>query len=238
MSPYLLNDDELWFPEARDMRSELVAVGGDLKPERLLLAYSMGIFPWYNEPGQLLWWCPEERAVLFPEEIHVSRSMQKLIRQNNFRWTLDQCFDRVIDGCRTGERIGHTWILDEIVEAYTRLHQMGYCHSLEVWEGDELIGGIYGISLGHTFFGESMFSLRPNASKFGLIMLARFLHSMNWELIDCQVANPHTISFGARHITRTEFLDRLNHSLRHPTVQGNWGDPSLWSSVAKMPPQP
>jgi len=228
MSIHFIDPAELWFPDENQMGNDIVAAGGDLSPERLLLAYSMGIFPWYNKPGDIFWWCPEERAVLLTDQLHISRSMRQVITKEQFTWTIDKAFSEVVEGCRSGSRSGDTWILDETVKAYTRLHQMGYAHSVEVWETGQLVGGLYGISLGKVFFGESMFTRRPNASKFGLIKLAQFLDRKGWRILDCQVANAHTSSMGAQTFSRKDFLELLNKELKHPTIRGNWGSEETW----------
>jgi leucyl/phenylalanyl-tRNA---protein transferase len=235
MPLFFLDKEELWFPRLNEMGSDIVATGADLRPERLILAYSMGIYPWYERPRDIFWWCPEERAVLFLDELHVSHSMRNVINKGIFTWTMDQAFDDVMAGCRSGKRIGETWIHEEMAKAYTKLHKMGYCHSVEVWQDGELAGGLYGVSLGNMFFGESMFTLRPNASKFGFIMLCRFLREKNWQFIDCQVANQHTLSFGTRDIPRELFLDLLRVQMKFPTVRGNWGDPKVWDNPVRTP---
>lgn len=206
-------DDQLWFPPVDAAEDYgLLAVGGDLSPERLLFAYSLGIFPWYNEGEPILWWSPDPRCILLPKELHVSRSLNKTLHRNIFQISFDQAFDRVIQACRDGRcREGGegTWISPEMQVAYRNLHRLGFAHSVECWEGDELVGGLYGISLGRCFFGESMFSLRPDASKVALVGLARTLDVAGFELIDCQQATPHLLSLGAREIPREEFLQML-----------------------------
>lgn len=235
MPLFFLKKEELWFPRLNEMGSDIVAFGGDLRPERLLLAYSMGIYPWYERPRNIFWWCPEERSVLFLKDLHVSHSMRNLINRGAFTWTMDQAFDDVIDGCRSGERLADTWILEEVARAYKKLHQMGYCHSVEVWQDGELAGGLYGVSLGNLFFGESMFAVRPNASKFALIMLAQFLREKNWQMMDFQVANDHTRTFGVRDVPRELFLDLLRIQMKFPTVRGNWGDTAIWENPVRTP---
>jgi len=235
MPLFFLDNKELWFPRLNEMSGDIVATGSNLKPERLILAYSMGIYPWYEKPRNIFWWCPEERAVLFLKDLHISHSMRNVINKGNYTWTMDKAFDQVIAGCREGKREGKTWILDETVRAYTKLHKQGYAHSVEVWEGEELVGGLYGISLGNTFFGESMFSRKSNASKFGFIMLCQFLKAKNWEMIDCQVLNKYLLTFGAKNIPRELFLDLLRIEMKFPTIRGNWSDPEVWANPVKTP---
>lgn len=188
----------------------LLAVGGDLSPERLLFAYSLGIFPWYNEGEPILWWSPDPRCVLFPAELHVSNSLRKTLRSGRYRLSLNQAFDQVMQGCRNARKQdGGTWITPEMLVAYHKLFLLGYAHSLECWEGEELVGGLYGLCLGRCFFGESMFSLRPDASKVALAGLVQTLKIAGFELIDCQQTTDHLLSLGAREITRKEFIKIL-----------------------------
>jgi leucyl/phenylalanyl-tRNA--protein transferase len=205
------------------MKSGLLAVGGDLSPERLLAAYREGIFPWYSEEEPLLWWSPDPRFVLFPKELRISRSMRQFLKKGLLRITFDHAFRDVIAACRK-PRPGQdgTWITKEMEEAYVTLHDLGYAHSVAVWQDGTLVGGLYGVSLGHTFFGESMFSKRANASKAALITLVSRLRELHFDLIDCQVETPHLGSLGARLIPRREFITLLNESLRHETLRGNW----------------
>ncbi len=199
-------------------------LGGDLSPERLLAAYREGIFPWYSEGEPLLWWSPDPRFVLFPEELRISRSMRQCLKKQLFRITFDHAFQSVIAACRK-PRPGQdaTWITQAMQEAYIALHDLGYAHSVEVWQEESLVGGLYGVSLGHTFFGESMFSTRANASKAALITLVSGRADLPFNLIDCQVETPHLGSLGARPIPRREFRALLKESLRHETFRGNWG---------------
>ncbi|HET8736116.1 MAG TPA: leucyl/phenylalanyl-tRNA--protein transferase [Pricia sp.] len=189
----------------------LLAVGGDLSPERLLLAYRSGIFPWFNDGSPILWWSPDPRMVLFPKNIQVSKSMRKVLRDNRFRLTRDTCFERVIQHCAQIKRKGQagTWISDAMKEAYIELHKRGHARSYEVWEEETLVGGLYGIDLGHVFCGESMFNKASNASKYAFIQLARELEAKNYALIDCQVYNEHLESMGAEEIARKEFMRLL-----------------------------
>lgn len=201
----------MWFPPPTAAEEcGLLAVGGDLSPERLLFAYSMGIFPWYNEGEPILWWSPDPRCVLFPSEIHLSRSLRKTLRSERYRLTLNLAFDRVMQGCRSRRKnMEGTWITPEMLVAYHRLFLYGFAHSVECWEGDELVGGLYGLCLGRCFFGESMFSLRPDASKAALAVLVHTLSAAGFELVDCQQTTSHLLSLGAREIARDEFLGLL-----------------------------
>jgi leucyl/phenylalanyl-tRNA--protein transferase len=224
MPVYRLPDQPVFPPVERAIKSGLLAVGGDLSPERLLAAYREGIFPWYSEGEPLLWWSPDPRFVLFPEELRVSRSMRQLLKKQLFRITFDHAFRQVIVACqkpRPGQDA--TWITPEMQEAYIALHDLGYAHSVEVWQDESLVGGLYGVSIGRTFFGESMFSTRANASKAALITLVSGRADLHFNLIDCQVETPHLGSLGARPIPRLEFGALLKESLRHETFRGNWG---------------
>jgi leucyl/phenylalanyl-tRNA--protein transferase len=211
-------------PELADDRG-ILAIGGDLSVERLLRAYRMGLFPWYNPGEPILWWTPDPRMVLFPEELKVSKSMRPYFNQQKFQWTLDHDFQGVIEACRE-IRLGPdgqgTWISDEIVEAYTDLHELGYAHSVEVWEGDELVGGLYGLAIGKIFFGESMFARRSNASKFGFISLVQYLREKGFWLVDCQQETPHLASLGARPIPRATFMEWLAKNEQEPDTRGKW----------------
>lgn len=205
-------DDELWFPDPHLGEDDgLVAVGGDLSVERLLLAYSNGFFPWYafqidSEPH---WYCPLDRYVIFPSEIHISHSMKQLLRQQRYEATINQDFEGVIHGCSTAqdrdEEMG-AWLGPDIIEAYTDLHHRGYAASVEVWEDSRLVGGLYGVTLRKAFFGESMFSLVPNASKLALIHLAKTMEAAGGRLIDCQFETSHFRSMGGRHISYEQYM--------------------------------
>ncbi len=213
------------FPDpARAEPDGLLAVGGDLSPERLLTAYAAGIFPWFDEDSPILWWSPDPRLVLEPAEIHVPRSLRKVIRQGRFRVTADHAFARVISRCAERRRPGQrgTWITDDMRQAYVDLHRLGFAHSFEAWEGRELAGGLYGVSLGSAFFGESMFADRPDASKVAFVRAVEWLHSQKVNLVDCQVRTEHLLRFGARETPRSAFLRRLAAALRHPTLRGRW----------------
>jgi leucyl/phenylalanyl-tRNA--protein transferase len=202
----------------------ILAVGGDLSPERLLLAYAQGIFPWFNEGSPILWWSPDPRLVLFPSELHVSASLARTLRRGRFRVTADAAFGQVIRGCSRTSRPGQdgTWITGEMIAAYEELHRLGYAHSFEAWSGDALAGGLYGVSLGGAFFGESMFSDQPDASKVAFVRSVEFLAGHGVELVDCQVRTEHLVRLGAREVPRTRFLDRLEELLVKPTLRGRW----------------
>lgn len=217
--------EELVFPPPRmATRSGLLAVGGDLRPERLLLAYRMGIFPWYSAEEPILWWSPNPRLVLFPEEFHCPRRLERTVRSKTFTVTMDTAFDDVIARCATIPRPDQdgTWITQEMQKAYSRLHTLGYAHSVETWKEGRLVGGLYGVSLGRAFFGESMFSDAPNASKVALVRLVECARKWSFTLIDCQVTTEHLQALGAREIARDEFLELLETSLEYPTRKGKW----------------
>lgn len=212
MAVYQLNK-ELWFPDPHlGDEDGLVAIGGDLSIDRLLLAYSNGFFPWYSfhSEKEPLWFCPLRRFVIFPSEVHVSHSMRQLIRQDRYRVTINRDFNGVIRGCATVQERNQeagAWLGPNIINAYTELHQQGFAASVEVWEADKLVGGLYGVNLGASFFGESMFSLVPNASKLALIHLARFMDAKGGRLIDCQFETPHLKSMGGRYISYEAYMD-------------------------------
>jgi len=209
--PIVILDKELVFPPADQAEPDgLLAIGGDLSRERLLLAYHKGIFPWY-EGDHILWWNPDPRFVLFPAELKISKSMQQLFRKNEFDFTMDQNFAGVIANCKSIGRKGQqgTWITDAVRDAYIDLHQEGYAHSAECWYKGELVGGLYGVRIGKIFFGESMFSKMGNASKFAFIKLMQHFITEGLELVDCQVYTEHLESLGARMIPRDEFLQRI-----------------------------
>lgn len=211
--PYFLTE-ELQFPPVNHANSEgLLAIGGDLSPERLLLAYRSGIFPWFNEDSPILWWSPDPRMVLYPHKIKISKSMRKVLRDGKFRLTKNTCFETVIERCSQIERPGQegTWITRDMQKAYIELHNRGHAHSYEVWENDRLVGGLYGIDIGDVFCGESMFSTVSNASKFAFIKLAQELKSKKYALIDCQMYTEHLASLGAVRIPRKDFLKRIQH---------------------------
>ena len=204
---------EFFFPPVEDASLEgIVAVGGDLSVERLNLAYKSGIFPWFNEDEPILWWSPPERMVVVPSIYKVSKSIRNLLNQNKFKVTFNQNFRDVILGCKQIDRPGQdgTWLSDDFVESYTKLHVMGIAKSVEVWQDDELVGGLYGIDLGHVFCGESMFSKVPNASKIAFVSLINYLKENNYKLLDCQVHNDHLEKLGAFEVSRDVFMRVLN----------------------------
>jgi leucyl/phenylalanyl-tRNA---protein transferase len=194
----------------------LLAVGGDLSVDRLALAYAMGIFPWYSGASPILWWSPNPRLVLFPQELKVSRTLRQTVKKGLYRVTSNVAFEDVIRSCATIPRKGEkgTWITEEMINAYLRLHQAGYAHSIEAWDGGELAGGLYGIILGRAFFGESMFAKKSDASKVAFATYVTQLAEKGFELIDCQVATDHLKRFGAREIPRAEFMEHLKKALR------------------------
>ena len=201
-----------WFPPVDEASDEgLLMVGGDLSPARLMFAYAHGIFPWYNEGSPILWWSPDPRCVLFPEDLHVPSRLRRIMRQGRFSFTVDTAFEKVIHACATVPRSGQdgTWILPEMEQAYIKLHVMGHAHSVEVWEDGVLAGGLYGVQWRRAFFGESMFHVRPDASKAAVVYMVDWLRSIGVELIDCQQTTAHMLRFGAREIRRSEFLHRL-----------------------------
>lgn len=220
-----LDWDNLWFPavaQALDEPNGLLAFGGDLRPERILAAYRHGIFPWYQDDQPILWWSPNPRAVLFPEHIHISRSMRKVLQSNVFSVRMDTEFAGVMRGCaEISERRNGTWITPAMHNAYCKLHELGYAHSIEVWREGNLVGGLYGLALGAVFFGESMFSREENASKLALIRLCQQLQRWGFAVIDCQVSNSHLHSLGACTIARSDFLKLLEqHTDRAPVNNG------------------
>ena len=226
MPIFALNEEILFPPPDLADPNGIIAVGGDLSAERLLLAYEIGIFPWYSEEDPIIWWSPDPRCVLYPQNLEVSKSMRRFLRKGRFRVTYDQAFREVISSCRKAPRPGQegTWITSEMLEAYVHLHQLGYCHSVEVWEGESLVGGLYGVSLGKYFFGESMFAKTSNASKTGFITIVQDLIEKNFQLIDCQVHTEHLVSLGAEEISREDFLKNLKSNPFDDTIVGNWGD--------------
>lgn len=214
--------DNLAFPPLEKALREpngLLAAGGDLSPQRLLAAYRHGCFPWYQGGQPLLWWSPDPRTVLFPAELHVSRSLAKLLRQQTLRVTFDQDFAAVIEACAGPRRDADgTWITEEMRAAYIELHELGHAHSVEVWQDERLVGGLYGLALGRAFFGESMFSRQSNASKVGFVTLVRQLQQWGFELIDCQMQTAHLLSLGARSIVRRDFAERLQAAIDRPSL--------------------
>jgi leucyl/phenylalanyl-tRNA--protein transferase len=237
-------DKRLIFPDPEEAEEGLLAVGGDLSPERLLLAYAEGIFPWYEEGSEILWHSPDPRTVLLPADLHVPRSLERTIRRGSYRLTLDAAFDEVVAACATAPRPGQegTWITAEMREAYVTLHRLGFAHSAEAWEGDHLAGGLYGVCLGGAFFGESMFTRVPDASKAAFVSLVRQLERWGINLIDCQVETEHLERFGALPWPRRRFLAALDRALQAPTRRGPWtfeeAPPILDARVALTPDDP
>ena len=225
MPVYQLISDIPLFPPTEEAEDDgLLAVGGDLSKERLLTAYRQGIFPWYEVGQPILWWSPNPRLVLFPEELKISRSLRKALRKHEFEIRFDSSFENVIKACadvRTDQGKG-PWIIPEMQKAYTELHQQGYAHSVESWLNGELVGGLYGISLGQCFFGESMFSTVNDSSKVALVALAEFSKQVGIKIIDCQMTTQHLLSLGAQEIDRKSFLSKLNQYLEKPDIKGSW----------------
>ena len=213
----------------------LLAIGGDLSLPRLLLAYKKGIFPWYSEYDPIIWWSPDPRLVIFPQGLKVSKSLKKILHQRRFQITLDRAFEQVIRECANLriESGQGTWLVEEMIEAYILLHHAGYAHSAEAWQDGKLAGGLYGVSLGAAFFGESMFARVSNASKAAFVTLVRRLEAWGFDLIDCQVRTEHLVRLGAVEIPRREFLKRLEKSLDVPTRRGNWHLDGLVEAAVK-----
>ncbi len=226
--PVFLEPGQTGFPPLRHASAEgLLAVGGDLSRRRLLQAYASGIFPWYDETTPILWWAPPQRCVLPPAELHVPRSLRRAIRARPFAITLDRAFLDVIRSCAGTPRPGQkgTWLTREMIGAYSNLHRAGWAHSVEAWQDGGLVGGVYGVSLGGIFFGESMFFSRPDASKICLVWLVRLLHAWGFTLIDCQQVTDNLLRFGARPIPRADFMKQLASALALPTRRGLWSMP-------------
>ncbi len=220
-----LDPDQLWFPpadQALDDPDGLLAVGGDLATERLKLAYRNGIFPWFTEEQPILWWSPDPRCVLFPDDIHISRSLRRTLNRRPFQVTLDRDFTGVLQHCANTRSEG-TWITPGMMQAYTRLHQQGVAHSFEAWNRQgQLVGGLYGVALGRCFFGESMFSLETDASKVVMVHIAHHLALWGYRLMDCQVESDHLLRMGARTIPRQRFLSILKAEVDTPPDQNAW----------------
>ncbi|MBP7552581.1 MAG: leucyl/phenylalanyl-tRNA--protein transferase [Spirochaetes bacterium] len=217
--------NELIFPPLQLSQSDgLLALGGDLSIDRLLLAYRSGIFPWYNDDSPILWWSPDPRFVVTPSEVIVSSSMKKVLKKNLFSVSLDKNFRAVITNCKKVREQTGTWITDEMLEAYCELHDDGYAHSVEVFREGELVGGLYGVSIGLCFFGESMFSLADNASKTGFIILSKLLKEKNFGLIDCQVYTNHLKSLGAYNIEREKFISLIAKYVKYETFRNDWNE--------------
>ena len=218
---------QLLFPDPNDADADgLLAIAGDLNPQRLLLAYAQGIFPWPHEGLPLLWFSPDPRMVLVPAALHVSRRLRRTINKGVFEGRFDTAFNRVVRACAATPRRGQngTWVTDEMIHAYGRLHALGFAHSAEAWADGELVGGLYGVSLGAAFFGESMFAHRSDASKVAFVHLVRHLHQWGFHFVDCQMYTDHLAHFGAVEWSRRRFLQALAHALRVPTRRGDWTD--------------
>ena len=223
MEKYFVNPYKLEFlPVDMALDDGFIGFGGDLSVERLLLAYRSGIFPWYNKGDPICWWSPDPRFVLFPQNVHVSESMRKILRREIFEIRLDTHFTEVMKHCSTAH--GRTWILPEMIDAYTRLHQAGYAHSVEVWQNDQLVGGLYGVHIGNVFCGESMFSLVSNASKAAFIVMARLMSEIGVAVVDCQFETEHLTSLGGQNISRDEYIHILTENIAN--IQ-----PSLWTDL-------
>lgn len=201
----------------------LLAAGGDLSPQRLIEAYRCGIFPWFNQGDPILWWSPDPRMVLFPAELKISRSLRKTLKKADYTIRIDSAFNRVVQACAAPrkEQAG-TWIHDEMIAAYTALHEMGWAHSIETWIEGELVGGLYGVAQGKMFFGESMFSRTTDASKVAFVHLVRYLERRGFKMIDCQMKTAHLASFGAREISRKEFSLKLKELVNYPERVDKW----------------
>lgn len=223
--PVFRLSDSLIFPEPQLARDDgLLAVGGDLSAPRLLLAYQMGIFPWYSPGEPILWWAPDPRLVLFPHEFRMPKRLARKMRQKAFNITMDQAFSEVIMGCAETrvEKGEGTWIDAPMMDAYNELHDLGYAHSIECWQDRGLVGGLYGVSIGKTFFGESMFSRATDSSKAALAALVKQLLAWDFDMIDCQIRTDHLIRLGAREIPGEEFYALLQESVIQPTRRGKW----------------
>ena len=236
MPVFWLSEKDLSFPHPELANEDgILAIGGDLSIERLLIAYNNGLFPWYNPDDPILWWSPDPRFVLFPEELKIAKSMRSYFNQKKFDVTFDKDFEQVIRHCKNQKREGQgggTWISEDMVQAYCNLHLAGYAHSVEVWNGQDLAGGLYGISLGKVFYGESMFSKKSNASKVGFITLVKYLTAKGYQLIDCQQETQHLKSLGGRSISRKAFLKLLDNNQDAMTVPGSWNkEMNLFSYV-------
>jgi len=225
--PIFRLNKELSFPDPSYAEEEgILAIGGDLSVDRLILAYANGIFPWPRKGAPILWWSPDPRMVLFPEDFKVSKSLRQLIRSGKYSYTIDQDFTSVIQNCAKIPRKDQddTWIIDEMLEAYIRLHREGFAHSVETRQDGKLIGGLYGVSIGRAFFGESMFFHSRDASKFAMYHLVKLLKHWNFELIDAQQDTDHMRSLGAINMPRDEFMERLEKAIAYPTYKGNWNN--------------
>lgn len=228
MSVFILGEQPIFPDPAYADPDGLLAVGGDLSRERLVSAYAHGIFPWYSSSTPILWWSPDPRPIIEPARVHVCRTLRKLLRKKPFEIRLDTAFDQVLVGCaKTPRPQGDgTWLVSEMMEAYLDLHDMGLAHSVEAWQGGRLVGGLYGVSLGRAFCGESMFYHVPGASQAAFATLNRLLEHWGFHFIDCQQTTPHMLHFGAQEVGRDEFLARLREAIGFPTMRGKWQLPA------------
>ncbi|ODN43791.1 leucyl/phenylalanyl-tRNA--protein transferase [Piscirickettsia litoralis] len=223
--PAFLNADTIHFPEPADALSDpdgLLAIGGDLSKARLIHAYHKGIFPWFAEEEPILWWSPSLRAVLPPQDFHLSRSLKKLIKKQVFQVTVDHCFNKVMRCCAKAHAHQGTWITEEMIQAYTTLYDAGHAHSIEVWQHGRLVGGLYGVNTGTIFSGESMFQTTSNASKLAFAALAALLRRWEATLIDCQLLNSHLVTLGVSNISRDSYLQLLEHSRNNNQLDQYW----------------
>lgn len=234
---WLLPDDPPdSFPDvAKALRDPdgLLAIGGNLTPERIILAYRRGIFPWYDEGQPIMWWSPDPRAVIFPDEFHVSRSLRRTLRKGTYTVSIDQCFNEVITNCANSRFETGTWITDEMLATYRQLHDLGHAHSVETWRGNRLVGGMYGLAIGRIFFGESMYSAAPDASKVALARLVHLLQHTEVKLLDCQVVSDHLLTLGMRPIPRKSFIGYLDQYVDCEPAVSAWEEPpapttALW----------
>jgi len=226
-APYLLSDEHIdLFPDvglALDEPNGLLAVGGDLSPQRLLAAYKKGIFPWFSDDQPIMWWSPNPRAILKLDDFKISRSLKKTLNKKHFHVTFDSAFEEVINECSHTRKDGFgTWITTDMMHAYSELHNLGYAHSVECWHEQKLVGGLYGLSLGHAFFGESMFTRKTDASKVALASLVEQLKKWQFDFIDSQVSSEHMASLGATDISRSQFIKELQQTLKLSTRKGKW----------------
>jgi leucyl/phenylalanyl-tRNA---protein transferase len=232
--PYLLDSNDLSFPPVKLALTDpdgLLAIGGDLSSDRIVNAYTQGIFPWYSAGEPLLWWSPNPRSIIYIDDFQPSKSLKKLAKKEIYRLSYDQGFEQVIRACSSAPRQHQdgTWITEEMIQAYYHLHQLGIAHSCECWLGDELVGGLYGLAIGQVFFGESMFSTRSNSSKLAFSYLVKQLASWGYSLVDCQVESPHMNSLGAINIKREKFIQLLSNCEQSPSLEA-------WTSLVLYPP--
>lgn len=227
MPVFALQSDFPFFPDPHQAdRSGLIAIGGKLEPDWLIEAYTVGIFPWFNNDDPIMWWSPSPRAVVVPGEVKKPKSMNYVFRDNVFELKIDHSFDEVIENCKSVHRKGQdgTWITDDIQNAYIQMFDLGFAHSFETWQNDELVGGLYGLSLGTFFFGESMFSKVSDSSKFAFISMSEILKINGFSMIDCQIPNPYLESMGCKKMSRKKYLELLWKNDISATITGNWGE--------------